>query len=128
MDKAGVDGVVVVPPSWEGDRNDLANDAAKSHPNRLRRRWAVSIPKRPVRQAELADWKKQPGMLGVRFTFHTEVLRQPRCSTAASTGCGASWRSTVSRRWCCSITSTCILRTRWPSVIPACAWCLIILD
>ena len=30
-----------------------------------------------VATGQLADWKKQPGMLGVRFTFHTEVLRQP---------------------------------------------------
>ena len=35
MDKAGVDGVVIVPPSWEGDRNDLAIEAAKAHPRPL---------------------------------------------------------------------------------------------
>src|SRR5260370_16566189 len=35
MDKAGVDGVAIVPPSWEGDRNDLAIDAASSHPDRF---------------------------------------------------------------------------------------------
>ena len=76
MDKAGVDGVVVVPPSWEGDRNDLANDAAKSHPNRFATMGRFD-PEAPGATSQLADWKKQPGMLGVRFTFHTEVLRQP---------------------------------------------------
>jgi L-fuconolactonase len=35
MAKAGVDRVVIVPPSWEGDRNDLAIDAAGSHPDRF---------------------------------------------------------------------------------------------
>ena len=35
MDKAGVDGVVIVPPSWEGDRNDVALDATASHPDRF---------------------------------------------------------------------------------------------
>ncbi|HEX4509240.1 MAG TPA: hypothetical protein VH328_04150, partial [Burkholderiaceae bacterium] len=35
MDKAGVNRAILVPPSWEGDRNDLANDAAKSHPDRF---------------------------------------------------------------------------------------------
>src|ERR1700682_1474111 len=35
MDKAGVDRVVIVPPSWEGDRNDLALAAARQHPDRL---------------------------------------------------------------------------------------------
>ena len=35
MDKAGIDRVVIVPPSWEGDRNDVAIDAATSHPQRF---------------------------------------------------------------------------------------------
>ena len=29
MDEAGVDRVVIVPPSWPGDRNDYALEAAK---------------------------------------------------------------------------------------------------
>src|SRR5438093_231421 len=36
MDAAGVDRVVLVPPSWEGERNDLALEAARlaaRHPN-----------------------------------------------------------------------------------------------
>ena len=36
MDKAGVDRVMIVPPSWEGDRNDVAIDACQE-------------PSRPVR-------------------------------------------------------------------------------
>jgi L-fuconolactonase len=36
MDMAGVARVVIVPPSWDGDRNDLALDAARRHPDRLR--------------------------------------------------------------------------------------------
>ena len=35
MDQAGVDRVVVVPPSWPGDRNDYALEAAKRYPNRF---------------------------------------------------------------------------------------------
>src|SRR5437868_2876765 len=35
MGKAGVDRVILVPPSWEGDRNDVAIDACKSHPDRF---------------------------------------------------------------------------------------------
>ena len=35
MDEAGVDRAVIVPPSWEGDRNDLALAAARAHPDRL---------------------------------------------------------------------------------------------
>jgi predicted TIM-barrel fold metal-dependent hydrolase len=32
MAGAGVDRAVIVPPSWEGDRNDLALAAAERHP------------------------------------------------------------------------------------------------
>ena len=35
MDQAGVDRVVVVPPSWPGDRNDYALEAAKRYPKRF---------------------------------------------------------------------------------------------
>jgi predicted TIM-barrel fold metal-dependent hydrolase len=76
MDAAGVDRVIIVPPSWEGDRNDLANDAAASHPGRFATMGRFD-PEAPDARATLRDWKKQPGMLGVRFTFHTPVLRQP---------------------------------------------------
>jgi predicted TIM-barrel fold metal-dependent hydrolase len=34
MDAAGVDRAVIVPPSWEGGRNDLALAAARSDPDR----------------------------------------------------------------------------------------------
>jgi len=33
MDQAGVDRVVIVPPSWPGDRNDYGLDAAHHYPN-----------------------------------------------------------------------------------------------
>src|ERR1700704_2601639 len=36
MDEAGVDRVVVVPPSWPGDRNDYGLEAAGRHPERFR--------------------------------------------------------------------------------------------
>ena len=35
MDEAGVDRVVIVPPSWPGDRNDYALEAAKRYPKRF---------------------------------------------------------------------------------------------
>ena len=76
MDKAGVDGVVIVPPSWEGDRNDSPSTPRAAIPT-ASASWAASIPTRPARARPIAGWKKQKGMLGVRFTFHTEVLRQP---------------------------------------------------
>ncbi|MBM3649197.1 MAG: hypothetical protein FJX11_15535, partial [Alphaproteobacteria bacterium] len=76
MDKAGVGGVVIVPPSWEGDRNDLALDATASHPDRFCIMGRFD-PEAAGGRAAIAGWKKQPGMLGMRFTFHTEMLRKP---------------------------------------------------
>jgi L-fuconolactonase len=76
MAKAGVDRAVLVPPSWEGDRNDLALEAAQAHPDH----YAVMgrfDPDAPGARDQMAGWKKQKGMLGMRFTFHTEILRQP---------------------------------------------------
>jgi predicted TIM-barrel fold metal-dependent hydrolase len=69
MDAAGVDRVVIVPPSWEGERNDFALEAAKKYPTRfaLMGRILLNDPQAPAR---LATWKQQPGMLGVRHTFN----------------------------------------------------------
>jgi len=69
MDDAGVERAVIVPPSWEGDRNDYAIEAVRRYPNRF-----AIMGRLPLTQPETAkllpDWKKQPGMLGVRLTFH----------------------------------------------------------
>ncbi len=35
MDLAGVRRVVIVPPSWEGDRNDVALEAARAYSDRF---------------------------------------------------------------------------------------------
>jgi len=68
MDEAGVDRVVVVPPSWPGDRNDYALEAARRYPDRFG--VMGRIPLKNPRSADLLPrWKEQPGMLGVRLTF-----------------------------------------------------------
>ena len=74
MDLAGVRRMVLVPPSWEGERNDLALDAARAHPDRFGVMGRLAI-QRPESRALVADWKAQPGMLGMRFTFHNEHYR-----------------------------------------------------
>jgi predicted TIM-barrel fold metal-dependent hydrolase len=73
MDEAGVDRVVVVPPSWPGDRNDYALEAAKRYPKRfgIMGRFPMQDPKSAAR---LPKWKEQPGMLGVRLTFLTPTM------------------------------------------------------
>ena len=74
MDLAGVSRIVIVPPSWEGDRNDLALEAARLHPDRfgIMGRFAIE---HPEHRAVLDGWKRQPGMLGLRFTFGSASQR-----------------------------------------------------
>ncbi len=68
MDRAGVERAVIVPPSWEGDRNDLAVDAVLTYPGRFAIMGRVDLFKEKT--TNLDTWLKTPGMLGVRLTFH----------------------------------------------------------
>jgi predicted TIM-barrel fold metal-dependent hydrolase len=74
MNEAGVDRVVIVPPSWEGERNDYALEAAGKYPDRfaVMGRILLSSPQAPAR---LPAWKQQKGMLGIRLTFNGEERR-----------------------------------------------------
>jgi L-fuconolactonase len=76
MNAAGVDRVVIVPPSWEGDRNDLALAAVKAHPDRFAIMGRFN-PEAPDAREVIKGWRNQPGMLGMRFSFHIPVLQQP---------------------------------------------------
>lgn len=76
MKAAGVDRAILVPPSWEGDRNDLALAAAATHPDRFAVMGRFD-PEATGARDQLAGWRDQKGMLGMRFTFHTELLRKP---------------------------------------------------
>jgi predicted TIM-barrel fold metal-dependent hydrolase len=74
MDAAGVAAAVLVPPMWEGDRNDLVTAAARLHPRRFCAMGRFD-PAAPDARARIASWKEQPGMLGMRFTFHRPTQR-----------------------------------------------------
>jgi len=74
MDLAGVAAAILVPPSWEGDRNDLALDAARRYPERFAVMGRFPLQDGPAPQS-VANWKQLPGMLGMRFTFHNEYNR-----------------------------------------------------
>jgi predicted TIM-barrel fold metal-dependent hydrolase len=72
MDEAAVDRVVVVPPSWPGDRNDYALEAARRYPQRLHVMGRIPLEK-PESAKLLPTWREQPGMLGIRLTFIGEM-------------------------------------------------------
>ena len=71
MDTAGVDAAILVPPSLEGDRNDLALAAAQKYPRRFAVMGRIDL----ARPRSLAAWRQQTGMLGLRLTFHRPDTR-----------------------------------------------------
>ena len=74
MAAAGVARVVIVPPSWEGDRNDLALQAAGLYPDRFA---VMGRPPLDRSERHLIDrWREQPGMLGIRVTASAEGARE----------------------------------------------------
>ena len=74
MDLAGVARAVLVPPSWEGDRNDLALNAAATYSDRFGVMGRLRLDD-PAAPDLVSTWREQPGMLGMRFTFHNEHNR-----------------------------------------------------
>ncbi len=76
MQAAGIDRIVIVPPSWEGDRNDLALEAAQWRADRFAVMGRLDVDAPGAREA-IANWRRQPGMLGLRFAFHTPLLEKP---------------------------------------------------
>jgi len=75
MDDAGVDRTVIVPPSWVGDNNDTAIEAARAHPDRLAVMGRISLLDEATGKRWLPRWRDQPGMLGLRLTFQTPRQR-----------------------------------------------------
>jgi L-fuconolactonase len=73
MTRAGVDRAILVPPSFDADRNDYALEAARSYPDRFAIMGRVAL-KQPGNDV-LKGWREQPGMLGVRLTFHRDADR-----------------------------------------------------
>lgn len=69
MNQAGVDRAILVPRSFDGDRNDLVLEAAQAYPDRFGVMGRIAI-ERPEAQAALPRLLDQPGMLGLRLTFH----------------------------------------------------------
>jgi L-fuconolactonase len=69
MDGAGVQRCILVPPTWEADRNDTSLDAARLHPDRFAVMGRLSLTN-PASRAVMATWKQQPHMLGIRMVFN----------------------------------------------------------
>jgi L-fuconolactonase len=74
MDRAGVTRAILVPPSIDRDRNDYVIEAVRKHPDRFAIMGRVSL-KTGAGKDLLKSWREQPGMLGVRLTFHRDADR-----------------------------------------------------
>lgn len=68
MDEAGVERVVIVPPTLEGERIDYAQEAVRRYPGRFAIMARIALDK-PDRAARLSTWRDQPGVLGVRLNI-----------------------------------------------------------
>ena len=68
MDAGGVDAALIHPPGWDPNSGALALEAARLHPKRLAILGRFPLD-RPESRALVDGWKRQPGMLGLRFTF-----------------------------------------------------------
>jgi predicted TIM-barrel fold metal-dependent hydrolase len=72
MNEAGVARAVIVPPGWEGIRNDYGLEAHQKYPDRLAFMGRIPLAD-PKATSFLTAWKEQPGMLGIRVTFNSEA-------------------------------------------------------
>src|ERR1700716_177197 len=63
IDEAGVDRVVIVPPTLEGDRVDYGQEAARRYPGRFATMGRIALDD-PGEARRLATWKDQPAVLG----------------------------------------------------------------
>jgi predicted TIM-barrel fold metal-dependent hydrolase len=68
MDREGVDRAILVPPVFEGDRNEIALAAARDYPDRfaVMGRLNIIAPDAPER---LQHWTASPGLIGIRQSF-----------------------------------------------------------
>jgi len=71
MDEAGVDRVVVVPPTLEGDRLDYAQEAVKRYPGRFAIMGRIAL-NDPTTARRFPTWREQPGVLGIRLNIACE--------------------------------------------------------
>src|SRR5689334_18993313 len=76
MDEAGVDRVVLVPPSWHGPTlgNAYCEKAAADYPGRFGIMGLGFALDQPDAAATLATWRNRPGVLGVRIGMNREAI------------------------------------------------------
>ena len=74
MNSAGVDKAILVPPSWEGERNDICIEAARKYPDKYAVMGRLD-PQSTFSRKMIENWDSSNGLLGLRFTFHRPSLQ-----------------------------------------------------
>jgi predicted TIM-barrel fold metal-dependent hydrolase len=75
MDEAGVDAAVIHPPGWDPHSTELAFEAVRDYPGRFAILGSFPLD-RPECRSLVDSWRRQPGMLGLRYTFLEEPQRR----------------------------------------------------
>jgi predicted TIM-barrel fold metal-dependent hydrolase len=68
IDEAGVDRVVIVPPTLEGERVDYGQEAARRYPGRFATMGHIRLDD-PGEARRLPAWREQPAVLGIRLNI-----------------------------------------------------------
>ena len=68
MDAAGVDAAVIHPPGWDPKSTELAIQAVQDYPGRFAILGDIDLDA-PDADRQLATWRDQSGMLGLRYLF-----------------------------------------------------------
>src|SRR3954453_14511150 len=89
MDAAGVARAILVPPSWEGEKNDVVLAAAQRYPDRFAVMGRISL-EAPESRDEFLPLVRPRGMLALRFTFHTKEHQKFLTSGATDGLCPAA--------------------------------------
>lgn len=69
MDRVGVERIFLIPPTWEGERNDRAIESAKTHPDRFRVIGRVPLDRPEVGIPQLQELHTLPEVSGTRAVF-----------------------------------------------------------
>jgi predicted TIM-barrel fold metal-dependent hydrolase len=75
MDEGGVNAAVINPPSWDPGAVDLAFEAVKNHPGRFAIMGELPLDE-SIAGEQIATWRNQPGMLGLRYIFYHDAEQQ----------------------------------------------------
>ena len=74
MNEAGVDRVVIVPPTLEGTRLDYAQEAVRRYPGRFAIMGRIALDD-PQTAQRFPRWKEQPGVVGIRLNIAAEQAK-----------------------------------------------------